>query len=266
MRSCQYLGHQVGENKVKPIEALVRDVEKFEIPKKKKDVRAFLELTGYYRRFIPNYATVATPLSNLTKDDRPDKVEWKKDEQQAFDELKRALMSKPVLQGPDFEREFFLQTDASNDGVGVVLSQKEEDGSDRPIAFFSKKLKTSERNSAAVERECLAIVKAIDHFQVYLTGVSFTVTTDHSCLQYLQSMKDSGGRLTRWALKLQPYRFRVKHRPGKENQNADALSRQAWKEPEGEDVTADFVPGGEGGSVMAHGTPRTKTPNRNTEH
>lgn len=96
------------------------------------------------------------------------------------------------------------------------------------MAFYSKKLLPSEKNYATVERECLAIVRGIEYFQVYLTGANFVVETDHACLQYLASVKNSKGRLTRWALKLQEYDFTVKHCPGSKNGNADGLSRQAW--------------------------------------
>lgn len=185
MRSCEYLGHEVGEGKVKPMAVLTQNMRDFAVPKNKKQVRAFLGLSGYYQQFIPYYATIATPLSNLTKKDLPDKVQWKEEHQQAFDQLKEALVSEPVLQGPRFNKRFHLQTDASDVGVGTVLSQKHEDGTDRPVAFFSKKLTKAECNYATVEWECMAIVKAIDHFSVYLTGVPFTVVTDHLCLQYL---------------------------------------------------------------------------------
>ena len=123
-----------------------------------------------------------------------------------------------------------MQTDASDEGIGGVLSQKDEAQEDRPVAFFSRKLLSREKNYATVEKECLAIVETIKHFSVYLTGVPFTVVTDHSCLRYLNQMRDTGGRLTRWALVLQPYNYLVHHRPGSKNANADGLSRQAWED------------------------------------
>ena len=196
--------------------------------KKKKDVRSFLGLASYYRRFVPEFSTVASPLTDLTKNCNPDKVVWGTQEQQAFNNLKKCLTSQPILRGPDYDQQFILQTEASDVGIGAVLSQKDEDDMDRPVAYFSRKLLPREKNFAAVDKECLAIVDGIRHFAVYLTGVPFTVVTDHQCLKYLDSVKDAGGRRTRWTLLLQQFNFVVHHRAGTKNGNADGLSRQAW--------------------------------------
>lgn len=215
---------------MKPDAAKICDLRNFRTPKTKKDVRSFLGLAGYYRRFVENFSSMAIPLSDLTRDCCPDKVVWEPQHQQAFDTLVEALSSDPVLQGRDYGRKFVLQTDASNRGIGAVLSQTAEDGSDRPVAYFSRKLLNREKNYAAVDKECLAIVDGIRHFQINLTGVKFDVVTDHKCLQWLDSVKDAGGRRTRWSLRLQPFDFRIIHRPGVDNGNADGLSRQAWEE------------------------------------
>ena len=118
-----------------------------------------------------------------------------------------------------------LQTDASNLGIGGVLSQYDDEGKDHPIAYYSKKLLPRECNYSTIEKECLAIKLTVEHFQVYLLGRSFTIQTDHRALQWLQNVKDRNSRLTRWSLSLQPYRFRVEHRKGRDNANADTLSR-----------------------------------------
>lgn len=136
--------------------------------------------------------------------------------------------------GPDLEKRFFLQTDASSRGLGAVLSQKYTDPTtgketDRPVAYYSKKLTKPEKNYAATQQECLAIVKGVEHFKTYLSE-EFTIITDHACLRYLQTLKDQTGRLGRWALRLQPYVYTIEHRPGPTNGNADGLSRQAWEE------------------------------------
>lgn len=261
MSECLFLGHMVGRGQVRPDEAKIDDVRNFKTPKSKKDVRSFLGLAGYYRRFVEDFASVATPLSDLTKDCCQDKVSWEPQHQRAFDRLKEVLTSEPVLQGPDYEKTFHLQTDASNHGIGAVLSQMSEDGADRPVAYYSRKLLKSEKNYAAVDKECLAIVDSIKHFQIYLTGIKFVVKTDHKCLQWLDSVKDTGGRRTRWSLRLQPFQFDVVHRPGVENGNADGLSRQAWKE-EGEEQR------GEEEQEIAHETDQeivheTDVPTRN---
>ena len=136
------------------------------------------------------------------------------------------------MQNPDFARTFVQQTDASGTGVGAVLSQG-EDG-DRPVAYFSRKLLPREKAYSTIGKECLAIVLAIKHFQVYLMGKPFVIQTDHRALQWLQQFREKNTRLTRWSLQLQPYTFRVQHRRGQDNANADALSRL--------DSTPHFVP------------------------
>jgi phospholipid-translocating ATPase len=196
----------------------------FARPATKKDVRAFLGLTGYYRRFIPQYATIAACLSDLTKAAAPTKVRWEEKHETAFRTLKKHLTSSPVLNSPDYEKKFYLQTDASERGIGAVLSQQDKEGSDHPIAFFSRKLLPRETRYATVEKECLAIVAALKHFSVYLLGTHFTVLTDHQALQYLATMRNSNGRLSRWVLSLQPFSFDIFHKPGILNDNADGLS------------------------------------------
>ena len=202
------------------------------MPKTKKDVRAFLGLTGYYRKFIPEYATIAALLTELTKKEQPNCLAWSSGCAEAFEALKRYLCTSPVLKCPNFERPFVLQTDASDWGVGAVLSQKDDDDNEHPVAYFSKKLLPRERRYSTIEKECLAIKLATHAFRVYLLGKPFTVQTDHHALEWLDRLKEDNARLTRWSLALQPYQFTVKYRPGKLNGNADALSRQASLSPE----------------------------------
>ncbi len=263
MQSCPFLGHVVGRGQVRPELSKIQAIQEFARPQTKRDVRAFMGLASYYRKFVKDFASIAAPLTDLTKKECSDKVIWESQHQQAFEALRRAMSEEPVLQGPDYQKEFVLQTDASNVGIGAVLCQFDDEDNDKPIAYFSRKLLSRERNFSAVDKECLAIVDAVRHFEIYLTGVPFRVITDHSCLRYLDNMKDVGGRLTRWSLRLQPFSFVIQHRPGRENGNADGLSRQAWGEPE-ENVQAEGTftpnrPGKEGGSVVA------RRPHRDTE-
>ena len=130
------------------------EAEEYPVPRTKKQVRGF---TGYYRRFIKEYATIALPLTDVTKKSLPDRVEWTPECEAAFVSLKRALCQAPVLANPDFRREFILQTDASDRGVGAVLSQIGGDGQERPISYFSRKLLPREVRYSTVEKECLAI-------------------------------------------------------------------------------------------------------------
>ncbi len=220
-----YLGHLIGQGQIEPDEGKIKSVRDYPTPATKKDVRAFLGLVGYYRRFIRQFATTATPLTDLTKKARPDKVIWTKECEAAFDDLKAALQRKPVLMVAEPTRPFVLQTDASNYGLGAVLSQGGDDGYEHPVAYASRKLLPREVKYATVEKECLAIVWAIKFFYVYLYGQAFTVETDHQPLLWLNRMKNTNPRLTRWSLQLQPYRFQLKYRKGSENSNADGLSR-----------------------------------------
>ena len=236
MTECTYLGHVVGNGVVKPEEGKLRAIEQFQRPKTKKQIRTFLGLTGYYRRFIPNYATIAASLTNMTKKLEPEIVNWTTEGIKAFNKLKEILSSSPVMRNPDFSRPFILQTDASEVGVGAVLSQTDTEGYDHPVAYFSRKLLSREQKYSTIEKECLAIKLGVQAFQTYLLGQEFVIQTDHWALQWLTKFKDSNARLMRWSLALQPFRFQVQHRKGVYHANADALSRQAQTEEGGRGV------------------------------
>ena len=228
-RECTYLGHVVGSGTVRPHPSKIESVQQFKIPETKQQVRAFLGLTGYYRRFIPDYAALTVPLTDLTRKGAPNEVSWNKKCEDAFEKLKQLLCSSPILRSPDFSRPFILQTDASDRGVGAVLSQESEDGEEHPVGYFSRKLLPREERYATVEKECLAIKLGVQAFRVYLLGRHFTIQTDHRSLQWLDRLKETNSRLTRWSLALQPYQFTVQHRAGTLNQNADAFSRITTK-------------------------------------
>ncbi|KAI8510586.1 hypothetical protein Bbelb_115020 [Branchiostoma belcheri] len=225
MKVVPLLGHVAGGGVVRPDEEKVRAVKEFPRPSTKKEVRAFLGLTGYYRRFIPQYADLAAPLTDLTGSRKPQVVEWTDVCEEAFQVLKGKLCDYPVLQSPDFERPFVLHTDASERGIGAVLSQMDGNGEEHPVVYTSRKLLPREQNYSVPEKECLAIKYAVENLRYYLLGREFEVVTDHHPLKWLDEMKDKNQRLTRWSLCLQPYRFTVTHRAGKAHGNADALSR-----------------------------------------
>jgi hypothetical protein len=225
MGQCIYLGHVVGNGTVQPETSKVAAVEQWPPPETKKQVRAFLGLTGYYRKFIPNYAAIASPLSDLTRKYSPNKIVWTEQCDNAFQKLKAILCSSPILFGPQFDRDFILQTDASDRGVGAVLSQMGDDGKEHPIAYFSKKLLQREEKYSTVEKECLAVKLGIQAFRVYLLGRPFKIQMDHRSLIWLDRLKDANPRLARWSLALQPYQYHIDYRPGSANGNADALSR-----------------------------------------
>ena len=186
-------------------------------------------MANFYRKYIPHFSEIASPLTDLTKAGKPDKVKWTEDCEKAFNTLKGKLGEKPVVSLPDKELPFVIRTDASNNGMGAVLLQDKGDGL-QPIAYASQKFSKAEKNYATVERECLAVVWGIKKFEPYLYGTQFTLQTDHQPLQYLSRMKTQNGRLMRWALQLQQYSFDVQVIPGKENVGADFLSRACNEE------------------------------------
>ena len=159
----------------------------------------------------PTLHLYATPLTNLTKKRYPEKVVWDDACEGAFQKLKAALVVKPVLKVADLATEPFVpQSDASNFGLGAVLSQNGDDGCEHPVAYASRKLLPREVNYAVVEKECLAIVWALKFFHVYLYGQEFAIETDHEPLSWLDRMKSTNARLTRWSLQIQPYRFEIR--------------------------------------------------------
>jgi hypothetical protein len=218
----KFLGHLVSHQSVKPDPEKVAAVNRFPVPKCVADIQSFIGLVGYYRRFIPALSRTAECLYKLLKKNA--KWKWGAEEQAAFDKLKLALTSSPVLNLPDFTKQFHLQTDASDSGLGAVLSQ-EFDRKEFPICYASKTLNTAQRHYSTTEKEALAVIWAIKLFRPYLLGRHFKVFTDHSALKWLFKHKDPSSRLMRMVLQLQDYDYEIIHRPGTQNANADALSR-----------------------------------------
>ena len=181
MPECVYLGHSVGSGKVSPEQVKVQAVLDFPVPTTKKEVHSFLGLTGYYRKFIPQYLSLdlASPMSDLPHKSAPNAVPWTSDCTIAFEKLKRALCGPPVLKSPEWNKTFVLQTDASDRGVGAVLSQMDQSGVDRPVAYFSKKLLEREQRYSTVEKECLAIKLSIQAFHPYRIAIRSTCPILH---------------------------------------------------------------------------------------
>ncbi|CAF3358581.1 unnamed protein product [Rotaria socialis] len=225
----RYLGHVVSQTGIEPDPEKIRAVRDYSIPIRLKDVRTFLGLTGYYRRFIRNYATIAEPLISLTRNTDNKPFHWSLSCQQAFDHLRHLLIEAPIIAYPQFDKPFILQLDASDVGLSAILAQKlvDDDGVHREhvIGYASRTLSASERKFSPTERECLAIVYGCSHFRPYLEGVRFTILTDHKALKWLHNTKDLNSRLARWAMQIAVYDVDIQHRPGVENTNCDALSR-----------------------------------------
>ncbi len=179
--------------------------------RRRTQVRAFLGLAGYYRCFNRNFSSLAASLTDLTRKGQPEKVQWSSASEEAFQRIKEALTSEPVLRAPDFSCHFLLQMDASDTGLGAVLSQVQE-GEEHPILYIIRKLTPAERNYAAVEKEALAVKWAVLELRYHLLGRKFTLVTDHAPLQWMARTKDTNARVTRWFLALQDFHFVVRHR------------------------------------------------------
>ncbi|KAD4180155.1 hypothetical protein E3N88_28746 [Mikania micrantha] len=215
-----FLGHIVSSAGVQVDQDKVAAVESWPVPTNVKEVRGFLGLTGYYRRFVKHYGLIARPLTNLTKTEG---FTWNEETAQAFNSLKQALITAPVLKLPDFSAPFIVECDASSEGVGAILSQ-----ADHPIAYFSKALSFNNRLKSAYDRELLALVLAVQKWNHYLMGRHFFIKTDHYTLKFLLEQRVTTIEQQRLLLKLMPYDFSIVHRAGKENKGADALSRRPF--------------------------------------
>lgn len=221
----EFLGHVVTAEGLKPNAARVEAVTFYPVPANVKDVRQFLGLASYYRRFVPCFAKIAAPLHHLLA--KGITFNWTLECQQAFEDLKDKLINTPILAYPDFNKSFVLETDASIRGLGAVLLQKQSDGKFHPVAYASRSLAITEERYSITDLETLAVVWAISHFQYYLYGHDVTVRTDHQAVKAILGSPNASGKHARWWSKVYSSGIRtidIAYRPGKENTNADALS------------------------------------------
>lgn len=224
--SLKYLGYVVDSHGLRTDPDKVQAILNYPVPSNRKEVKRFLGTASWYRRFIPNFSTIAGPLNKLTSTkNKTASFVWSPDADKAFLDLKSCLVQAPVLACPNFDLPFDVHTDASNYGVGAMLSQV-VDGVEHPVAFMSKSLTGPERNYSVTEREALAVLTALEHWRCYLeNGRPFTVYTDHSALKWFLSLTNPTGRLARWGVRLSAFDFSIKHRRGKDNVIPDSLSR-----------------------------------------
>ena len=220
--SVPFLGHIVGRAGLECDPSKVSAVANWIPPTTTKGVREFLGFTGYYRRFVPDYSTVAQPLVRLLGKDC--KFQWTDACQDAFKALRALLIKAPVLAFPKEDLPYIVDTDASDYGIGGVLSQCIE-GTEHVIAYYSKSLNPAQQKYCTTRRELLAVVATLDHFKGYVWGPKFLVRTDHAALVWLKNLKNIQGMLARWLAKLQQFHFDIIHRPGAQHGNADGLSR-----------------------------------------
>ena len=209
----QFLGHIVSRDRVAMDPSKTEKVANWPVPQNKREVQQFLGLASYYRHFVCDYTTIAKRLHRLTEKNAPFK--WISASQEAFENLCQRLVSSPTLAFPDYSKPFLLDTDASDSGIGAVLSQIQDDGTECVVAYASRVLSKPERRYCVTRRELLAVVIFIQHFRLYLLGNHFTLHTDHGSLCWLQNFKEPEGQLARWLEKLQEYTFTIEHRQGK---------------------------------------------------
>ena len=213
----------VTEEGIGPDSGKVEQVRTWPIPESSTEVKGFLGLASYYRRFVPDFSTIAQPLYKLTE--AKTEFVWTEEYQLAFNSLKSSLTSSGVLAYPTREGNFVLDTDTSDYGIGAVLLLL-QNGMERPIAFASRTLSKSERNYCVTRRELLAIVELVKQHRHYLQGTRFCIRTDHSPLRSVIKAKDPEGQLARWIESLSMFDLEIRYRPEQRHQNAHALSRR----------------------------------------
>lgn len=234
--SLRYLGYVVTPEGLSPDESKVSAIRDFPPPSTVKQVKQFLGMTGYYRRFVSGYSKIAEPLISLTREGTP--FFWSEECQNALELLKSKMCAAPILVLPNFEKQFAIHTDACDVGLGAALVQCDGEGQERAVAFASRTLHTSERAYSTSEKECLGVIWALEHFRPYFEGSHVKVVTDHNSLRWLMSRPSPTGRLARWCLRLQDFDFDIVHKPGVSNSVPDALSRN----PTSSDEPVDLLP------------------------
>ena len=223
-KEVSFLGHLISEEGVRTSPEKVKCIQEWPIPTNISELRSFIGLCSYLRRFIPEFSNICKPLHILTE--KGGNFEWTEKCDVAFHTLKQALISAPVLAFPDEKAgEFIVDADASNVALGSVLSQV-QDGQEKVIAYYSKCFSRTERKYCTTRKELLAIVSSIKHFHHYLYGHHFTVRSDHSSLRWLMNFNILEGQTARFLEFLSSYDFHVEHRSGVTHRNADALSRR----------------------------------------
>ncbi|UYV61191.1 K02A2.6-like, partial [Cordylochernes scorpioides] len=224
--SINFLGYEITQGTYKPHLTNTQVIGTIQPPTNVKTLQSFLGVANVYHKFIPHYAQLRSPLYILLKKNIPFK--WTLECQKAFEDLKSSLTASPVLHIFKEDLPCFLYCDASTLGISGILKQKDENGEEHPVQYFSRSLRKYEQNYSISELECLAIIESIEYFRVYLLGRHFTIYSDHQALVYLKNIKNPSGRLFRWSLRLSPYTFDIHYLKGKKQLEANLLSRQPF--------------------------------------
>ena len=232
MSSIPYLGHILGPNTVQPLLDNLIAIQAFPIPSSRKNIRQFLGKVNFYRKFIPNSVTLLEPFHNLLRKNVP--FRWSNDCHDSFEKVKRLLTSSPILAVFDRTKPVFIHTDASGVGIGAVLKQTQEDGTKKPVAYFSRRLSNAQKKKKAIYIESLAVREAIRYWRFWLIGRHFTVITDHRPLEHLNLKARTDEELGDLANELLQFDFDILYEPGSLNYEADCLSRNPVLEPSNE--------------------------------
>ena len=221
----KFIGHLVGSGTCQMDPERIATLIKLQVPETKKQVKQLLGFFGYYRQYVANFAAIAKPLTDLTSKNLPERVVWTTMEQKAFDALKAAIQKDVVLSSFKIGCCFSLYCDSSEGAVGAVLTQMDDFGVDKPVAFISQKLSSTQKQWATVEKEAYAVVWALNKLREIIIGSKICIYTDHNPLTYLKESSAKSAKLVRWSLALQEFDFELRYKKGKLNVVADALSR-----------------------------------------
>ncbi|GBG82970.1 hypothetical protein CBR_g36496 [Chara braunii] len=237
LSEISFLGYVVTRGGLRPDSRKVAAVKEAPVPTSLTQVRAFLGLASYYRRFIKGFAAIARPLTNLLRKDQP--LNWDAECQQAFATLKDTLAIAPILIRPDPSKQYILITDWQPEAISAILAQKGNDGHGHVIEYASRTVPDEQRNDSAPQGECCAVVWGIQHFHPYLYGQKFRLVTDHEPLLALKKLTNYTAMIGRWAVRLQEYDFDIVHRKTERHGNANGLTRlhRPAKVPKGEEIT-----------------------------
>lgn len=229
--SISYLGYVISPDGISMDKSKVSAINDWSAPKSQKDIQVFLGFCNFYRRFIPNFSKLAQPLTSLLKKNAP--FSWTSTTRQSFDSIKQSFASEQILAHPNPDQQYIVEVDASNFGLGCILSQYDSNNILRPISFHSRSLSSAERNYVIGDKELLALKVALEEWRHYLEQAKHPVLvyTDHKNLEYMESAKIQNSRHARWALFFSRFNLQLTYRPGSKNGKADALSRKPQSQP-----------------------------------
>lgn len=225
LRSMEVLGHCLEDGVIKMSPSKVQAIMDIGPCKTKNGIRAILGMAGYYRMYFSNFAEITNCFTELLKKNMPERIKWEQKHSDALEEIKRVLMNKPVLVAPDHNKDYIMQTDATQNSVAAVLSQLDDNGQERVVAYASRRLLPRERNYSVMEKECLGILFGVQKWNTWVYGKKVVVQSDHRSLQWLDSIAKSNARMARWNLIFQNYDLTTVYRKSSLHGNADSLSR-----------------------------------------